>query len=162
MNILEIIAEADTKPKVVKNSKTGKYSVLMPDGRQVGNYSSQKAAMDDLLNRPEKFKKIPTTNPSRKNRNRRKPPAPTPTKSDTSVKPDHWDRTVARWKNRAENYEAYKTRTVPKWIGRLSGVLRTILKGAGLLTPVYTLYEELANLELDFIEGNDPYNSGND
>lgn len=102
-------------------------------------------------------------NKNKRKRKRRTPPGPNPKPSDKSVpKPDHWDRTVARWKNRAENYAKYQEQTIPKWVGRWGGLLNRILKGIGLLTPVYTLYKELANLELDFIEGNDPYNSGDD
>ena len=61
MNIFEIIAEADTRPKVVKDPSTGKFSVQMPDGRRVGSYDSQKAAMDDMIKRPAIFKKVPKT-----------------------------------------------------------------------------------------------------
>lgn len=61
MNIFEIIAEADTKPKVVKDPSTGKFTVQMPDGRKVGSYDSQKAAMDDMSKRPAIFKKVPKT-----------------------------------------------------------------------------------------------------
>lgn len=61
MNIFEVIAEADTKPKVVKDTSTGKFTVQMPDGRRVGSYSSQKAATDDMIKRPAIFKKVPKT-----------------------------------------------------------------------------------------------------
>jgi len=61
MNIFEVIAEADTKPKVVKDLSTGKFTVQMPDGRRVGSYSSQKAATDDMIKRPAIFNKVPKT-----------------------------------------------------------------------------------------------------
>lgn len=114
----------------------------------------------------------PDKSPKNKsNKNSKKPiqfsgkrtaPPPEFKRTSKTAKPDWWDRTVERWKKRSSNYDAYVSQRVPKFIDKLGGILGRILKYAGLLTPVYTLYNDLAKLEFDYINEIYPYDSGDD
>lgn len=101
--------------------------------------------------------------PARRKKNRTAPPdVPGKTGPTPSSEPSGIDKIKERWRTNAQRYAKYTDEGVTKRINQLGKITKYLLKAAGFLIPIEQLYSELAKLELDYVEGLYPFNTGDD
>ena len=153
MRILDIIMEAPAPSGPIPPGMKWNGTMWIPD-----TTPSPKPDSDPTKRTPRRK----TDRPPRKRRTA--PPDSPDSRSVPGRKPDLWDRMKDRWSKEGQTrrYAEYVEGRKVVWINRLGKMMGWLLKAAGLITPIYTLYEELAFLEKDFVDAVEPYNTGDD
>ena len=153
MKVLDIIVEASPPSGPVPPGMRWNGTMYVPIDTPKDPKSDPKKTP---RKRPKRDKPLPVPG-------RRTPPVDSIESSKVPAKqPDGWDKIKDRWKTRGDRYDAYVDQGVPKYLNRISGVVRFFMKAAGLLGPLVVFYGELAKLEKDYIDEVYPFDTGDD
>ena len=151
MRILDIITEAAPPSGPVPPGMKWNGTMWVPDTTPSPKTEPRKRTPKKPRDSSEKRKRTP-------------PPDTPESRAEPGRKPDAWDRMKDRWdkKKQDQRYAEYINKRKIVWINRLGKVMGWLLKAAGLLTPIYTLYDELASLEQDYVDREEPFNTGDE
>lgn len=150
MRILDIIMEAPQPSGPVPPGMKWNGTMWVPD---TGPTPKKK--------RPRRDRKKPPIDKKPKPAPRnRKPPEDIPGKSKNLPRsPDIIDKLKYRWSKEGQSarYAEFVNGKRMIWAARLGKLTVWILRGAGIITPLYELYDNLSRLEKDFVDIADPF-----